>query len=77
MLDFFTSLLSGYLIVVAIWFITLIIVLVRLFTRKDTSLPEKIIWGVIIFIAPVIGLIFYLIIGLPKGKKLLNNNKNN
>ena len=76
MLDFFTSLLSGYLIVVAIWFITLIIVLARLFTRKDTSLPEKIIWGIIIFIAPVIGLIFYLIIGIPKGKNLLNNNKN-
>ena len=74
LLDFFTSLLSAYLILIAIWLITLIIVFVKLFAR-DISLPEKILWAIIIFIAPVIGLIFYLILALQKNKKLLDANK--
>jgi len=75
LLDLISSILSGYLILAAIWFITLVIVLVRLFNRKDTPLPEKILWGAIIFIAPVLGLVLYLVIGLPKRKKLLDNKK--
>lgn len=77
MLDFFSALISGYLILVAIWLLTLIIVLAILFKRKDTALPEKIFWAFIIFIAPVIGLIFYLILGLKKKKKLIEVNKKN
>ena len=38
-------------------------------------LPVKIFWAVIIFIAPVIGLISYLVIGLQKRKKLLEIDK--
>jgi hypothetical protein len=75
LLDFFSALLSGYLILAGIWLITIIIVLVTLFKRKDTVLPVKIFWAAIIFIAPVIGLIFYLIYGLPKRKKLLDVDK--
>ena len=74
-LDFFTSLVSGYLILVALWLITLVIVLVNLFNRKDILFPVKIFWGVIIFIAPVLGLICYLFLGLPKRKKLLDKTK--
>jgi hypothetical protein len=49
--------------------------LVTLFKRKETVLPVKIFWAAIIFIAPVIGLIFYLIYGLPKRKKLFDVDK--
>lgn len=75
LLDFFSALVSGYLILVGLWLITIIIVLVTLFKRKDTVLPVKIFWTAIIFIAPVIGLIFYLVLGLPKRKKLLDVDK--
>ena len=72
MLDFFSALLSGYLIIIAIWIITIIIVLITLFKRNDILFPVKIFWGAIIFIAPLLGLIIYLIAGLPKRKKLLD-----
>ena len=75
LLDFFSALLSGYLILVGLWLITIIIVLITLFRRKDILLPVKIFWGFIIFIAPVIGLILYIILGLPKRKKLLDVDK--
>ncbi|MDB5222257.1 MAG: hypothetical protein JWN83_924 [Chitinophagaceae bacterium] len=75
LLDFFSVLLKGYLILVAIWLVTIIIVAITLFKRKDIPLPVKILWAAIIFIAPVIGLIFYLILGLPKRKKLLDVDK--
>ena len=75
LLDFFSALLSGYLVLVGLWLITIIIVLITLFRRKDILLPVKIFWGFIIFIAPVIGLILYLILGLPKRKKLLDVDK--
>ena len=75
LLDFFSALVSGYLILVGLWLITLIIVLVTLFKRKDILLPAKIFWAIIIFIAPVIGLIIYLLTGLPKRKKLLDVDK--
>lgn len=75
MLDFFSALVSGYLILVALWLLTIIIVFVTLFKRKDIPMPVKIVWAIIIFVAPVIGLIVYLIVGLQKRKKLLNVDK--
>jgi len=75
LLDFFSTLISGYLALVIIWLVTLLIVLVTLFKRRDILLPVKLFWAVIIFVAPLIGLIFYLIFGLPKRKKLLSNTE--
>jgi hypothetical protein len=72
MLDFFSAIVGGYLILVALWLLTIIIVFVTLFKRKDIPMPVKIFWAIIIFIAPVIGLIVYLIFGIQKRKKLLN-----
>ena len=69
--DIIYNILKGYLALVIIWAVTLVTVLIILLKRKDVSMPEKIFWAVIIFIAPVIGLIFYLIFGLPGKKKLL------
>jgi hypothetical protein len=70
-LDILSGILQGYLALVIIWLITLVIVLIVLFRRKDTSPVYKLFWAVVIFIAPVIGLIFYLIFGLRKRQKLL------
>lgn len=75
LLDFFSILVSGYLVLVIIWLVTLLIVLVTLFRRRDILLPVKLFWAVVIFVAPLIGLIFYLIFGLPKRKKLLSNTE--
>ena len=75
MLDFFSALVSGYLIIVALWLLTIIIVFVTLFKRKDIPMPVKIVWAIIIFVAPVIGLIVYIIVGLQKRKKPLNVDK--
>ena len=75
MLDFFSALLSGYLILVGLWLLTLIIVFVTLFNRKDIAMPVKIFWAIIIFVAPVIGLIIYLLIGLQRRKKMLEVDK--
>ena len=72
MLDFFSALVGGYLILLSLWLLTIIIVFVTLFKRKDIPMPVKIFWAIIIFVAPVIGLIVYLIFGLQKRKKLLN-----
>ncbi len=75
LLDFFSALVSGYLILIGLWVITIIIVLITLFKRNDILVPVKIFWAAIIFIAPVIGLIFYLLFGLSKRKKLLDVDK--
>ena len=75
LLDFFTALLKGYLVIVGLWLLTIIIVAVTLFKRKDISSAVKIFWAVVILIAPVLGLIIYLAIGLSKRKKLLDVDK--
>jgi ABC-type transport system involved in multi-copper enzyme maturation permease subunit len=75
LLDFFSALVSGYLILLGLWLIAVIIVLITLFKRKDILLPVKLFWAFIILIAPVIGLILYLVVGLPKRKKLLDIDK--
>lgn len=75
LLDFFSALFSGYLILVGLWLIAVIIVLITLFKRKDILMPVKLFWAFIILAAPVIGLIIYLIIGLPKKKKVLDIDK--
>ena len=71
LLDIISALLKGYLGVILIWLITLLIVVFTLIKRRDVILPVKIVWGIILCIAPVIGLIFYLIFGLKGKKKLL------
>lgn len=76
-LDFLTDLVKSYLAVVIIWFVTLIIVIITLTKRTDILTPVKIFWGFIIFIAPVLGLIIYLVYGLKRKKKLLPKTEKN
>ena len=75
-LDIIVELIKSYLAIVIIWLLTFVVVLITLAKRKDMIIPIKIFWGFIIFIAPVIGLIFYLVYGL-KGKKTLLPTKEN
>lgn len=76
LLSFFSALVSGYLILVGIWLITLIIVFVTIFKRNDITSPVKLLWAFVILLFPVLGLIAYLIVGLPKRKKLLDVDTN-
>jgi len=66
-------LMKALFVIIVIWFIIFIVCLVTLSRRKDISIPEKIFWSVIIFFAPVIGLIFYMVFGF---KKRRTNNAN-
>ena len=43
-----------------IWLLVLIISLFTLSKRKDMYMPIKVFWALVIFFAPVIGLIFYI-----------------
>ncbi len=59
-----------FYILAAIWFILLIISLFRLSNRKDMFLPVKVFWAFVIFLAPFIGLVFYLIYSRKTVKRL-------
>jgi hypothetical protein len=59
-------LMNTVFVVVIIWFIIFVVSLITLSRRKDISVPEKIFWAAIIFFAPVVGLLFYVIFGFKK-----------
>jgi len=46
-----------------IWLLVLIISLLTLSRRKDMFFMIKVFWAIVIFFAPVIGLVFYIIFG--------------
>jgi hypothetical protein len=52
---------------VALWLVVLILVLLSLWRRRDMILPKRLLWIAIIFFAPVVGLIFYLVAGAQRG----------
>jgi ABC-type transport system involved in multi-copper enzyme maturation permease subunit len=57
---------SVLLILLGVWLIVLIIALVSLWKRRDIIMPVRIFWMLVIFIAPVLGLVFYLLFGTKK-----------
>ncbi len=57
---------SVLLILLGVWLLVLIIALVSLWKRHDTIMPVRIFWMLVIFVAPVIGLVFYLVFGTKK-----------
>jgi len=57
---------NAFFIIIVTWFIVLVISVFTLSRRRDISIPAKIFWSAIIFLAPVVGLIFYLIYGYRK-----------
>jgi phosphotransferase system glucose/maltose/N-acetylglucosamine-specific IIC component len=71
LIDISSALMKVVFVAVIIWFITLIISIISLYKRTDILKPVKIFWAAVIFFAPVVGLIFYLIYGI-KRKRLPN-----
>jgi len=65
-----STLLNVFLILLFVWFIVLVISLITLLNETDILFPIKIFWAAIIFFAPVVGLIFYLLSGAKKNKRL-------
>jgi membrane protein implicated in regulation of membrane protease activity len=61
-------LMNALFIIAGLWFLIFIICLITLARREDMFVPEKIFWAVIIFFAPVVGLIFYLVFSVRKRK---------
>ncbi len=47
----------------AIWLVVLVISLLTLSRRKDMLMVVKVFWALVIFFAPVIGVVFYIIFG--------------
>jgi hypothetical protein len=61
------QLVNALLIAAAVWLTVLIIALLTLSRRRDLLLPVKLFWAVVIFFAPLLGLLFYLVFGLKRG----------
>jgi len=62
-MDFTGTALWIILVVCLFWLVILVTSINGLVKRKDISLPLKIFWGVVISLAPVLGLIVYVLIG--------------
>jgi hypothetical protein len=62
-MDFTGVALWVVLLLVILWLVVLFTSIKGLISRTDISLGMKIIWAIVISIAPVLGLIFYVIVG--------------
>lgn len=62
------------LILVLVWGAVLIYTYIRIYKRKDLSFLGKLIWILVIFAAPVAGLIVYLLLGKDQRKKQQMNS---
>ena len=60
-MDDLSGLLQVYLIVVLIWLIVASFTLISIVKRKDIPALNKICWCMLIVLAPVVGLIIYLV----------------
>jgi uncharacterized membrane protein YhaH (DUF805 family) len=64
-----STLLNIFVILFLIWLVVLIIAIYTLFRRRDILLPIKAFWAAVLFFAPVVGLIFYLIYGAKRNHR--------
>ncbi len=62
-MDFTGAALWTIILLILIWLIVLATSILGLVKRKDISLPVKIFWALVISVAPVIGLIIYVLVG--------------
>lgn len=69
---FFTNIPPLY---VAVWLVILIIALFTLSRRKDMFFPIKIFWALVMFFAPVLGVIFYIVFGSKTANRQDNSPK--
>lgn len=50
-----------YLLLVLVWLIVAVFLLISILKRKDMKTPMKIFWCVVIVMAPIVGLVIYLV----------------
>ena len=60
-MDDLSNVLFIYLLVVLIWLIVAVVALMSIIKRKDMAILLKIFWCAIIVLAPVVGLVIYLV----------------
>ena len=62
-MDFTGAALWVIILMILVWLVVLFTSIRGLMRRNDISLPLKLFWAIVIAIAPVLGLIFYILIG--------------
>ena len=67
-MDFSGTALWVLLFLVFLWLVMLVTSINGLVRRKDISLPVKLLWGFVISLAPVVGLILYVVLGRQKAR---------
>lgn len=63
-----STLLNIFIVLILVWLVVLVFSIISLTRRKDMIVPVKVFWGAVLFMAPVVGLIFYLIYGTRRNK---------
>ncbi|NCD68954.1 PLD nuclease N-terminal domain-containing protein [Mucilaginibacter agri] len=69
MSDTSSTLFNIIVVLFLVWLVVLIVAIITLLNRKDISTLEKAFWAAVIFFAPVVGLIFYIIYGIKKSDR--------
>lgn len=69
MSDTTSTLFNIVIVLFLVWLVVLVIAIITLLNRKDLITIEKVFWAAVIFFAPVVGLIFYIIYGIKKSDR--------
>lgn len=70
MMDELSNLLIIYLLIVLIWLVVAVFALISIVKRQDMRMPLKIFWCTVIVIAPIVGLVIYLVYSYSKEKRV-------
>jgi FtsH-binding integral membrane protein len=62
-MDFTSAAIWVVILLVIIWLVVLATSIYGLVKRNDISFPVKIFWALVISLAPVVGLIIYVLVG--------------
>lgn len=69
-MDDLSDILLIYLIVVLIWLVVASFTLISIMKRKDMAFILKIFWSAVIVLAPVLGLVAYLVYNYNRENKI-------
>ncbi|RFM27761.1 hypothetical protein [Deminuibacter soli] len=64
--DLSNTLMNIFLVLGLVWLVVLIAAIVSLYRRTDMLMPVKLFWAIILLVAPVIGLLFYVVVTTKK-----------
>jgi uncharacterized Tic20 family protein len=62
-MDFTSAAIWVIILLVLVWLVVLATSIYGLVKRSDISLPVKIFWALVISLAPIVGLIIYVLVG--------------